>query len=51
MTEKRTDETQTEFAIRVVKEEGAKEFAADLTDRLVKAESELTALMSSSSTA
>jgi hypothetical protein len=37
----REDETPTAFAIRVVKEQGAKDFAAELRERLVKADSEL----------
>lgn len=40
-TEKRDDETQTVFAIRLVKEQGAKEFAAELRERLVNADQSL----------
>jgi hypothetical protein len=37
----REDETATAFAIRVVKEQGAKDFAAELRERLVKADATL----------
>ena len=40
-TEKREDETQTEFVMRLMKEQGAAEFAAELRERLVKADAEL----------
>jgi len=41
MSEKREDETQTAFVTRVIKEQGAADFAGELRERLVDADQSL----------